>query len=200
MKIDTGFMTANKPAASKNSARLGKMAGLFAFLVLALVTRAPVAAAEEAANAVAAKAKTVALLGARLQNDNEGLEPTTDGERARLKKLEDIFKSKLEASGRFKFVPTPPDIQDKINKGQNIGDCNGCEAEFGKLLGGEQIAWLTVQKVSNLILNMNVYMADVKTNKMTFIHSVDIRGNTDESWQRSLEYLLDNYMLVPVSQ
>lgn len=170
---------------------------LIALLGLMFAPAPPSYAAE---NAGASPPAPVAFLGGRLQNDNEGLEPTTDAERARLKKLEDIFKSKLEASGRFKFVPTPPDVKDRIEKGQNIGECNGCEVEFGKQLGGQQIAWLTVQKVSNLILNMNVYMADVKTNKMTFIHSVDIRGNTDESWERSLIYLLDNYMLAPVSQ
>ena len=67
--------------------------------------------------------------------------------------------------------------------------------EFGKELGAELIAWITVQKVSNLILNMNVYMADVATEKMTFVRSADIRGNTDESWTRSLNYLLKNYLL-----
>jgi hypothetical protein len=30
---------------------------------------------------------------------------------------------------------------------------------------------------------------------MAFVHSVDIRGNTDESWMRSLTYLLSNYLL-----
>jgi hypothetical protein len=30
---------------------------------------------------------------------------------------------------------------------------------------------------------------------MTYIKSVDIRGNTDESRSRSMKYLLDNYLL-----
>ena len=30
---------------------------------------------------------------------------------------------------------------------------------------------------------------------MTFVRSVDIRGNTDESWSRSLTYLVKNYLL-----
>lgn len=42
------------------------------------------------------------------------------------------------------------------------------------------MAWVTVQKVSNLILNINVYMGDVANDKMTFIKSVDVRGNTDD--------------------
>ena len=53
------------------------------------------------------------------------------------------------------------------------------------------MAWITVQKVSNLILNMNLYLADPATEKLTFLKSVDIRGNTDKSWSRSLRYLLD---------
>lgn len=137
----------------------------------------------------------VAFLGVQFQNDNEGLEPTSDAERARSKSIEDQFKAALENSGKYKFVAVTPEVAEKIKTGQTIGECNGCEVEFGKQLGADGIAWIKVQKVSNLILNMNVYMADVKTAKMTFLHSVDIRGNTDESWKRSLTYLLDNYFL-----
>ena len=46
-----------------------------------------------------------------------------------------------------------------------------------------------------IILNMNVYMADVSSKQMIVVHSVDRRGNTNESWSRSLNYLLDNYLL-----
>ena len=147
------------------------------------------------ADQAAAKVHTVAFLGVQLQNDNEALEPTTDAERARMKKVEDLFKSKLEGSGRFKFVTVPPEMLKEISAGQNIGECHGCEVEYGRRLHADLVAWIKIQKVSNLILNMNVYMADVSTKKMTFVHSVDIRGNTDESWTRSLTYLVDNYLL-----
>jgi Protein of unknown function (DUF2380) len=30
---------------------------------------------------------------------------------------------------------------------------------------------------------------------MEFVKSVDIRGNTDESWQRGLDYMLRHYLL-----
>jgi hypothetical protein len=36
---------------------------------------------------------------------------------------------------------------------------------------------------------------DAKAKKMLFVKSVDIRGNTDESWQRGLDYLLRHYLL-----
>ena len=55
-------------------------------------------------------------------------------------------------------------------------------------------AWGTVQKVSNLILNINVYMEMRKPRRMNFFNSVHIRGNTDESWRRGLEYMLRHYV------
>jgi Protein of unknown function (DUF2380) len=146
------------------------------------------------ASADAVTTRSVAMLGTFLQNDNEGYEPTSDAERARVTALEVQFKSALEASGQYKFVNVTPDMKAKIAAGQPIGECGGCDIDFGKAAGANTIAWVRVQKISNLIMNMNVYVADVATNKMLFIHSVDIRGNTDESWSRSMAYLLKNYM------
>jgi Protein of unknown function (DUF2380) len=53
----------------------------------------------------------------------------------------------------------------------------------------------TVQKVSNVILNINLYIEDAQSGKMEFVKSVDIRCNTDESWRRGLDYMLRNYLL-----
>lgn len=147
--------------------------------------------------ATAADAKSTAMLGTFLQNDNEGYEPTSDAERARMVAIETQFKTMLEGSGDYVFVPITPEIRAQIDKGQMVGECGGCEIEYGKALGARKIAWVRVQKISNLIMNLNVYIADVATNKMLFIHSVDIRGNSDESWNRSMSYLLKNYMLSP---
>jgi hypothetical protein len=83
----------------------------------------------------------------------------------------------------------------EIASGPNISNCNGCQREFALRVGANWAAWGTVQKVSNLILNINVYMEDAESGKMKFARSVDIRGNTDESWRRGLDYLLRNYLL-----
>jgi hypothetical protein len=147
----------------------------------------------------AADARTVAFLGVVLRNDNAGLEPTSDAERARMQKVEDLFKKKLSAVGRFTFVSVPPAMHQRITAGQPVGACGGCEPVYGKQLGAQLVAWIEVQKVSNLILNLNVHMADVSTRRFVFKRSVDIRGNTDESWTRSLTYLVKNYLLPAMS-
>ena len=140
-------------------------------------------------------AKSVALLNVQFLNDHEDLEPTTGAERARLALIASLFKAKLEGSGRYTFVSIPADAAGKIAAGPEIGACGGCEFGYGKELGADYAAWIVVQKVSDLILNINVYMADVATRKLAFVHSVDIRGDTDESWTRGITYLVKNYLL-----
>ncbi len=137
----------------------------------------------------------IALLGVFLQNDNEGYEPTTDAERNRMKAIAQAFKKMLTESGKYTFVPVPGLERQKIDAGQLVGTCGGCEYDYGRELDVEHVAWIRVQKISNLILNINVYMADVSKEKVTFIHSVDLRNNTDESWMRGINYLVQNYLL-----
>ncbi len=69
---------------------------------------------------------------------------------------------------------------------------NGCEIDIGKALGAERIALCWVQKVSNLILNINIEVRSVATGETVYAKSVDIRGNTDETWLRGVRRLVDN--------
>jgi Protein of unknown function (DUF2380) len=148
-----------------------------------------------ATNAPSEPAKSVALLSVQFLNDHEDLEPTTAAERTRIGSVESVFKAKLEASGRYKFVSIPAEVAGRIAAGPEVGACGGCEVGYGKEFGANYTAWIVIQKVSDLILNINVYMADVATGKLAFVHSVDIRGNTDESWTRGITYLVKNYLL-----
>lgn len=143
----------------------------------------------------AAEPPTLAYLGTFLQNDNEGLEPTTHAERARLARTGEEFTQQLSQSGQFRIVPVSGAEQARIASGQTPGACGGCEVDYGKAAGAEIVAWIRVQKVSNLILNMNVYVVDVASGRALLTKSVDLRGNTDDSWARSLKYLVKNRVL-----
>jgi hypothetical protein len=103
----------------------------------------------------------------------------------------------LPFSNGFRLVTIPDALQEEIANGPGIADCNGCQREYAQKVGADWAAWGTVQKVSNLILNINLYMEDEHSGKLQFGKSVDIRGNTDESWRRGLDYLLHNYLFTP---
>lgn len=143
--------------------------------------------------AQAADPPRIAFFGFSLINTS--LEQTKPEEEARLKMLDDLLEQKLDASGRFKIVPIPADVRQTLAGGPAIQNCNGCERDAALKSGGDWAAWGTVQKVSNLILNINLYMEDAQSGKMEFVKSVDIRGNTDESWRHGLDYMLRHYLL-----
>ncbi len=49
-------------------------------------------------------------------------------------------------------------------------------------------------EVSNLILNLNVGIREADGKRKVFAASVDIRGNTDESWRHGIRYLIKRKM------
>jgi hypothetical protein len=135
----------------------------------------------------------IAFLG--LQIINTSVEPIKEGEQQRLEMLNTLFLEQVDESHRFNVVSVPPDVRQQIANGPAIAKCNGCQRDYGRRAGADLVAWGTVQKVSNLILNINLYIEDVRREKLIFGKSVDIRGNTDESWRRGLDYMLRSYLL-----
>ena len=117
--------------------------------------------------------------------------PPTPEELTRLHRLSDQLHAAL--AERFTVIDAAP-LQAKLQRVQSIRGCNGCELDIARQLGAQQLAYGWVQKVSNLILNINVVVEDVATGKDLRAQSVDIRGNTDDSWTRGLRYLLNERM------
>ena len=117
--------------------------------------------------------------------------PPTPDELARLHRLSDQLRSAL--AERFTVVDAAP-LQANLQGVQSIRGCNGCQLDIARGLGTQQLAYGWVQKVSNLILNINLVVEDVATGQDLRAQSVDIRGNTDESWTRGLRYLLNERM------
>ena len=75
---------------------------------------------------------------------------------------------------------------------QNLRNCNGCEIDIGRALDADVIIIGWVQKVSNLILNVNIEVKDVATGKTLYTKSVDLRSNSDQSWLRGIRYMVDS--------
>ena len=120
--------------------------------------------------------------------------PRTD-EAARLVRLSDELRRRLAQSGRFDVIDIAPVAAQA--RASNLQACGGCDAGFAHDLGAKYSITGWIQKVSNLILNLNVVIRDAGTGKMLWAKSVDMRGNTDESWSRALDYLVRNYLLAP---
>jgi len=100
----------------------------------------------------------------------------------------------LESRGMYRVLDRAPAAQliERLKASYELRACNGCEIDIGRALGAERIALCWVQKVSNLILNINIEVRSVATGETVYAKSVDIRGNTDEAWLRGVRRLVDN--------
>jgi hypothetical protein len=163
------------------------MKSVFVLVALALVVAVP-ARAEPPKVALF----DLELLDTSLQGEIEGPRPDEQG---RLLRAGDQLRKALAESGKFVVIDIAP--VNAAAHGSNLQACGGCDVQYAKQLGANIAMTGVVQKVSNLILNMNIYLRDVDTGNLMTSMSVDLRGNTDESWSRAASFLLRNRLLAP---
>ena len=116
------------------------------------------------------------------------LEPVQPAETARIEALARQLSADLSTRG-YTLVDMAP-VQARIDATTSLQDCPTCELDLAKQVGADYAVLGWVQKVSNLILNVNLQLHEVATGKLLRAGSADIRGNTDESWRRGLRYVL----------
>jgi hypothetical protein len=132
------------------------------------------------------------LLDTSLQGEVDG--PQVDEQR-RLKDVTEQLRKALAGAGKFVVLDIAP--VHAAAHGSNLQACGGCDVKYAQQLGADLAITGVVQKVSNLILNMNIYLRDAHTGRLIASMSADFRGNTDESWSRAASYLLRNRLLAP---
>lgn len=118
---------------------------------------------------------------------------TRADETARLKMTAELLSTLLTRSGRYAVVTMDPAAVAEVS-GAILG-CNGCELAVAAAAGAEQEAIVMVQKVSNLIIDVTLYVRDVASGKAVMAATTSIRGNTDESWARGIRWLVERKLL-----
>jgi Protein of unknown function (DUF2380) len=116
-------------------------------------------------------------------------------EQQRLVKVGDQLRKELADSGKFQMLDIAP-VNAAAHQ-SNLQACGGCDVKLAQQLGADLEITGVVQKVSNLILNINVYLRDVQTGRLVAVASADMRGNTDESWSRAMRYVVRERLLAP---
>jgi hypothetical protein len=132
------------------------------------------------------------LIDTSLQGEVDG--PRKD-EQERLARAAEQLRHALAESGKFQVLDIAPVSVAAHNS--NLQACGGCEVKLAEQIGADLVITGVVQKVSNLILNMNIYLRDVHGGQPLAVMSADLRGNTDESWTRTMGWLIRNRMLAP---
>ena len=132
------------------------------------------------------------LLDTSEEADIRGPKPV---EVARLALISNEVRRKLGEAG-YELIDLGPE-KAQIAEAAPFRKCNSCELPIARKLGADIEVIGLVQKVSNLILNINFQVRDVATGKVLRAGSADIRSNTDDSWMRGISYLVRNRLLDP---
>lgn len=149
-------------------------------------------------SAGADRVKRVAVLDIELLKPDYYPSPhkATVDEQRRLDMVADLLRARLSQDG---YVVVPADATRaairEADPDQFLHQCNGCERDIARNLGADWVLVGWVQLVSNLIINLNVVVLDVESGQSVGKAFVDLRGNTDRSWRRATEYLLDNILM-----
>ena len=131
------------------------------------------------------------LYDTSLEGEVQGMRPD---EQQRLHLISDLLRQLLRDSGRYRVVDIAP-AEARIAKAGYLRACNGCAIAIARELHAELAITGMVQKVSNLILNINIYVHDTESGKLAQAMSADIRSNSDESWSRGVTWLVRNRLL-----
>jgi hypothetical protein len=141
-----------------------------------------------------AAADTIAVLPFEIEDDTlaQGGPSDVVAQQRRLDLVADRVRQGLSASGRYDVVDLAPAaaLIAEHRRLEALHTCNGCELDIGRALGARLVAVGWVQKVSNLIINVNLGIKDVGDGRTLLIRSVDLRGNTDDSWRRAGDRLV----------
>ncbi|MBC8008154.1 MAG: DUF3280 domain-containing protein [Prolixibacteraceae bacterium] len=148
-----------------------------------------------AAGANSPDPKSAAVLDFELINEIRDYETEASqaAQQRRLILISDTLRSELAQRGLYRTVDNniAANLIAEQKSLQDLRSCNGCELDIGRALGAEVVvSW--VQKVSNLILNINIEVKDVASGTTLYTKSVDLRGNTDKSWLRGINYMVDS--------
>ena len=125
--------------------------------------------------------------------DDQNNPLTKAAQEVRLRNATAQIQQELAERQLYRVVDPAPsqELQGKLRAQQAfLYRCDDCAEQVGRLLGADLVMVTWVQKVSELILNLNVQIYDVKAQKVVFTKSVDMRGNDDVSWTRGVRYLV----------
>ena len=167
------------------------MSSIVSKIPLLLTCTALLCAALWISHAYGADLKTIAILDFDLVDDQHELSPATV-EYPRLRAIRDQLREEFAVSQLYRVVDLGPasELIRKYQSEMQLHACNGCELDIARALHADRVLIGWVQKVSNLILNINIQIEDVETGAVLLNKSVDLRGNTDETWRRGVSYLV----------
>lgn len=123
-----------------------------------------------------------------------GDDKASPDEAARLDKMTTQLRELLAASGLYNIVPLDS-VAAELQSAQPLYKCNGCDADLAAKAGAQQAVSGTVQKASDTLMNISIFVRDAKTGEVVKSMAVSVRQNSDAAWLRGVRWLVKNRFL-----
>ena len=114
-----------------------------------------------------------------------------DTDLARMQLVAGELKKLMETSKTYEVVDLASFAAD-IEKASPFNKCDACEVEIAKKAGAELAVTGFVDKLSDALISLQLFVRDTATGEMKKTMSAEIRGNTDELWLHGIRYLWKN--------
>ena len=134
-----------------------------------------------AAEATASAPKRVAVFASELAGSSAAMDPTG-----------------MTAAGAAMLVLadlTP--IAAKLEEAAPLHKCNGCDTDLARAAGADLAVLGKVQKLTAVLIHIDVAVKDVAADTILKSVSVDVQGDTEESWTRGVRWLVRNRLAEP---
>ncbi|MCX7900584.1 MAG: DUF3280 domain-containing protein [Methylocystis sp.] len=153
-----------------------------------------------AAHAETLTGKRLLVLGFdMLDTSQEPVDQRADHER-RLARLRDDVAAGLAAKRVYEIVDRAPSEKALVETLARtyLRTCNGCDIEFGRQTSADFVLLGQVNKVSTLIMSMDVTIKSVKLGQPLYSQRFDFRGDNDKAWERATKYVIERIARDPV--
>lgn len=126
----------------------------------------------------------------------EGVEiPATAASRQRLDAATTLLRETIAAAGLV-VVDTAPQAA-AIAANLPLHDCNGCDEDIAKTLGGDLEVIAIVRQASAAIYDLSGSVRDLRTGRVLRQGSVDVHGDGPDEWAHAVKFLAKERLLQP---
>ena len=123
-------------------------------------------------------------------------EPNTPAQAERIRATTEALRNELAETGKYETVDLSADA-DRIAKLGYQRSCVTCFMDVARERGAEVAVFGTVNKISTLILSMEIKVLSVETGKEVARGVADIRGDNDRAWLRGMQWLVRHRIAAP---
>ncbi|HPG89375.1 MAG TPA: DUF3280 domain-containing protein [Hyphomicrobium sp.] len=131
--------------------------------------------------------------------DGDPFAKPKDTDIARMRLVAEELKNLMVSTKTYDVVDLAP-YADDIEKASPFSKCDGCEVEIAKKAGADLALTGFVDKLSDALISLQLFVRDTATGEMKKTMSAEIRGNTDELWLHGIRYLWRNRFMAEANR